>query len=129
MTIYTAARMKDGVHYIASNITQCTKQLTAMKCTDFSTPTNYILIQKRLNSHLQFSEFGCRYETWLNRITATNRRRCRRQLDLPLLPPFTTCRFHIVPKAWYCLIRMLSNQTSDCTIIVFTDYAVAVIKY
>lgn len=54
MTIYTAAGMKDGVHYIASNITQCTKQLTAMKCTDFSTPTNYILIQKRLNSHLQF---------------------------------------------------------------------------
>lgn len=33
MTIYTAVRMKDGVHYIASNITQCTKQLKAMKCT------------------------------------------------------------------------------------------------
>lgn len=33
MTIYTAAGMKDGVHYIASNITQCTKQLKAMKCT------------------------------------------------------------------------------------------------
>ena len=32
MTIYTAARMKDGVHYIASNITQCTKQLKAMRC-------------------------------------------------------------------------------------------------
>lgn len=46
--------MKDGVHYIASNIMQCTKQLKAMKCTDFSKPTNYILIQKRLNSHLQF---------------------------------------------------------------------------
>lgn len=46
--------MKDGVHYIASNIMQCTKQLKAMKFTDFSEPTNYILIQKRLNSHLQF---------------------------------------------------------------------------
>lgn len=33
MTIYNAVRMKDGVHYIASNITQCTKQLKAMKCT------------------------------------------------------------------------------------------------
>lgn len=33
MTIYTAVRMKDGVHYIASNTTQCTKQLQAMKCT------------------------------------------------------------------------------------------------
>lgn len=54
MTIYTAVRMKDGVHYIASNTTPCTKQLTAMKCTDFSTPTNYISIPKRLNSHLQF---------------------------------------------------------------------------
>lgn len=54
MTIYTAVRMKDGVHYTASNITQCTKQLKATKCTDFSKPTNYILIQKRLNSHLQF---------------------------------------------------------------------------
>lgn len=54
MTIYTAVRMKDGVHYIASNITQCTKQLKAMKCTGFSKPTNYILIQKRLDSHLQF---------------------------------------------------------------------------
>lgn len=53
MTIYIAVRMKDGVHYIASNITQCTKQLKAMKCTDFSKPTNYILIQEQLNSHLQ----------------------------------------------------------------------------
>lgn len=33
MTTYTAVRMKDGVHYIASNITQCTKQLKAMKYT------------------------------------------------------------------------------------------------
>lgn len=54
MTIYAAVGMKDGVHYIASNIMQCTKQLKAMKCTDFSEPTNYILIQKQLNSHLQF---------------------------------------------------------------------------
>lgn len=54
MTIYAAVGMKDGVHYIASNIMQCTKQLKAMKFTDFSEPTNYILIQKRLNSHLQF---------------------------------------------------------------------------
>ena len=35
MTIYTAVRMKDGVHYAASDITQCTKQLKAMKHTGF----------------------------------------------------------------------------------------------
>lgn len=74
MTIYTAVRMKDGVHYIASNIMQCTKQLKATECTGFSNQTNYILIQFRLNSHLQFFEFGCRYENVLNLIMLTSRR-------------------------------------------------------
>lgn len=36
-----------------SNIMQCTKQLKAAKCAFFFKPTNYILIQKWLNSHLQ----------------------------------------------------------------------------
>lgn len=90
MTIYAAVGMKDGVHYIASNIMQCTKQLKAMKFTDFSEPTNYILIQKRLNSHLQFVNL----DADMKRAAAAV---CRHELDLLLLPAFATCRSHILP--------------------------------
>lgn len=93
MTIYTAVRMKDGVHYIAPNITQCTKQLKAMKCTDFCEPTNYILIRKNgsiaICNFLNLDADVKRAKSDNGGVSASRR---RRRLT-------STCRFQTVPRA------------------------------
>lgn len=54
MTIYTAVRMKDGIHYIASNIAQCSKQLRATRRAGVAKPTKLHIDLARLDTHLQF---------------------------------------------------------------------------
>lgn len=63
MTIYNAVRMKDGVHYIASNIRQCTKQLRATKCARLLQTNKLHIDSEPARWPFATFEFECRSET------------------------------------------------------------------
>lgn len=74
----------------------------------FSEPTNYILIQKRLNSHLQYLKFECRYE---NLITAAQTAAgvCRHGLNL-----LRRHRLSLHPTVSCCTLSVSAIVTYTC---------------